>query len=460
MQLTIFDTKTEADLLYKIFISEPLGQYYESLPLEELSALLPQRSTDEKGAKGWFNNKGKIALQFLKPYLKLSDTKLLERLNSDWMLQRFCGIRLSLGQKIKDPNIIWRTRKYVATHLEEVGVYKYQDVLINAWKSELRETKIGLSDATCYESYIKYPTDVELLWDCVEWLKSMIKLLSQELKQRQPRHKYEEQKKRQLVYLRRRRKTKKQEKKRRKQLLYLCNKMIGQLEELFQAYTQHLVTRTTIDYQPLPIHELIDKFKLIQKVQKQQIFHFDYPGESVPNRIVSLFKPYLRPIVRGKNKKRVEFGAKVNTWQVGGLNFIEYFSFDAFHEGIRLKQGIAFHTKHFGKLSQLGADKIYATNENRRHCTTLGIQTNFAPKGRRTQNPTKRKQEDQARQVIGKARSTILEGTYGNDKNHYGLQKIKARNQLTEVLWIFFGMMAANAMKIVKKKRKKRKPPK
>ena len=74
------------------------------------------------------------------------------------------------------------------------------------------------------------------------------------------------------------------------------------------------------------------------------------------------------------------------------------------------------------------------------------------PKGRRTQNKTKRKQEDKARQLLGKARATILEGTYGNDKNHYGLQKIKARNQITETAWIFFGMMSANAMKIVKKR--------
>lgn len=459
MQLTLFDRKTEADLLYKIFISQPLGQYYLSLPIEELSALLPKRSNDQKGAKGWFSNKGKIALQFLKPYLKLSDEKLLERLNSDWMLQCFCDMRLSIGQMIKDPNIIWRTRKYVAAHLNELGLESYQEVCINAWKSDLENTQIGLCDATCYESYIKYPTDVELLWDCVEWLKSTIKLVSQALGERQPRNKYHDQKKRYLIYMRRRRKTKRQEKRRRKQLLYLSDKMIGQLEKLFQTYTEYHIIQDDIDYQPLALNKLFDKFKLIQKVQKQQDFHFEHPDESVPNRIVSLFKAYIRPIVRGKNKKRVEFGAKVNTWQVGGLNFIEHLSFNAFHEGIRLKQGIAFHTKHFGKLSQLGADKIYATNENRKHCSALGIQTNFVPKGRRTQDPVKREQEDKARQVLGKARSTILEGTYGNDKNHYGLQKIKARNQLTEILWIFFGVMAANAMKIAKIKGKQKKPP-
>ena len=61
------------------------------------------------------------------------------------------------------------------------------------------------------------------------------------------------------------------------------------------------------------------------------------------------------------------------------------------------------------------------------------------------------KQEDKVRQAIGLARSTILEGSYGNDKNHYGLRKIKARNELTEISWIFFGMMTANAVKMAKR---------
>jgi hypothetical protein len=137
LQYTLFDEKTEQDLQLQIFLKSKLGQYYSILPLKELSSLLPQRSSSQKGALGWFTNKGKIALQFLKPYLKLSDEKLLERLNSDWMLQYFCGLRLKLSEQIKDQNIIWRTRKYVAEHIEEVGLKSYQEVLVKSWKSDL-----------------------------------------------------------------------------------------------------------------------------------------------------------------------------------------------------------------------------------------------------------------------------------------------------------------------------------
>ncbi len=44
-------------------------------------------------------------------------------------------------------------------------------------------------------------------------------------------------------------------------------------------------------------------------------------------------KPYVRPIVRGKEVESVEFGAKVNNILVDGISFIEKLSFN---EGTRL----------------------------------------------------------------------------------------------------------------------------
>ena len=50
--------------------------------------------------------------------------------------------------------------------------------------------------------------------------------------------------------------------------------------------------------------------------------------KEIKNRIVSIDRPYIRPIVR-----RVEFGSKVNNIQIDGISFIEYHSFEAFNEG-------------------------------------------------------------------------------------------------------------------------------
>ena len=55
------------------------------------------------------------------------------------------------------------------------------------------------------------------------------------------------------------------------------------------------------------------------------------------DRIVSISKPYVRSIVRGKEVKRVKFRAKCNNILIDGLSFIEKLSFNAFNEGYRLR---------------------------------------------------------------------------------------------------------------------------
>ncbi len=197
--------------------------------------------------------------------------------------------------------------------------------------------------------------------------------------------------------------------------------------------------------------ELPDKYyiqiKIIRKVLKQQQEIFQ-TGKSVPDRIVSISKSYIRPIVRGKEVKAVEFGAKVNMIQFDGINFIEHLSFNAFNEGTRLIKSIRYGRSLFGKITHISADDIYATNENRKYSTAAHIVTNFKRKGRAG------KHEDH-RQIISrelrKERTIRMEGSFGTEKEHYGLQKIKARTEKNEILWIFFGVHTANAVRIAKR---------
>lgn len=445
MQLSLYPPEIGLDVRWHKYQTTEYYKLRQSLPIKELAALLPTKKSVQ-GAPAWFDNEARIAIQFLKPYLGCSDEKLLEHINTNFAIQFFLGINLKYNERIKDKNLIWQTRTLVADHLD---ICKFQPLLIAYWKPDLRDTRIGLSDATCYESYIKYPTDAKLLWDCCEYLHKTIKWICSEVGLRKPRNKMKDQRMKQSAFNKRKKKTYKLRQRRRRALLYLLNKLLLQyLEVAMQA-----------EQQEIPITGMLDKYSLdkiacIEKVYEQQRWMHEYPGQYVADRIVSLYKPYLRPIVRGKENKRVEFGAKLNTWQVDGLNFIEYFSFKAFHEGNRLKDGIVFHHQHFGKLRHLGADAIYATNPNRRFCKRFNIGTNFKPKGRKKADKDICRQEQHLRKLISKQRATVLEGAYGNDKNHYGLRKIKARNEKTEVLWIFFGMMCANAMKIVKRKAK------
>lgn len=177
--------------------------------------------------------------------------------------------------------------------------------------------------------------------------------------------------------------------------------------------------------------------------QQQQIFEV----QSVPDRIVSLSKSYHRPIVRGKEVKSVEFGAKVNMIQFDGINFIEHLSFNAFHEGIRLKQSVRYGRDLVGKITHVAGDDIYATNANRTWCSKQQIYHGFKRKGRAG------KYEDQRMLMATVLREGLPEwkGALEAEKEYYGLQRIKARTLKNEILWIFFGIHTANAIRIAKR---------
>ena len=49
------------------------------------------------------------------------------------------------------------------------------------------------------------------------------------------------------------------------------------------------------------------------------------------------------------------------------------------------------------------------------------------------------------RRIIGNLRATVMEGSFGNQKLHYGVGRIAARNQFCETLLLFFGIYKANA---------------
>ena len=57
---------------------------------------------------------------------------------------------------------------------------------------------------------------------------------------------------------------------------------------------------------------------------------------SIPDRLVSLYQPHVRPIVRGKVKSPVEFGAKVSISLVEGYGFVEKSGWDAYNESCDL----------------------------------------------------------------------------------------------------------------------------
>lgn len=415
------------------FKSTKLGRIHDCIPWDQLADCLPAENRGP-GAPRWFSSNGMFALMFLKAYLKLSDEKLIERFNTDWSLQLFCGKLLPDNKRIKDKAILSRIRSYLADHCDWETI---QYVLINHWKRDMDNTHVLLMDATCYESYIRFPTDVKLLWESCHWIfEKQLFRWCKLLGVKRPRSKYIEQRQKQDIYNRKRRRTYREGQRREKALLYLLEKGLGQFQLLLDSNPNIQLDHTERRY-----------LDTIRKVLIQQQFLLTHPANELKDRIVSLPKPYLRPIVRGKELKRVEFGMKVHMLQVDGICMIDKMSFDAFNESTRLKISTIKHRSIFGKLHQLGADRIYATNANRRDLTEKKIFTCFPRKGRQVDT----KAEKKLRSIIATQRATVMEGSFGVHKNNYGLDKIKAQGVKREMVWIFFGVMMANAVKMSKK---------
>ena len=423
------------DVQLAAFYNTPLGQLYQAIPFGELSKKVaaPARAISDKGCKPWFDVKGGIGLQILKSYYRCSDAMLIEQLNGNWQMQMFCGILLRQGEQIKDKDIVGRWRSHLSKKLD---MDKLQLSCVQHWKPFMEHTHTGFCDATVYESYIEYPTDAKLLWKSCCDVYQMINYKRKDLKLRHTRINHEKRKVQYLSFAKRRKKSRRQSKKVCKLLLKYLVRLMEQLDDLL---TQHKAVLSGYYY---------SRLNTITKVKEQQWqLHFGKQA-TVPDRIVSLHKPYVRPIVRGKEVKPVEFGAKVNMLLVDGISFIEHFSYDAFNEGTRLQSTIHLQQRYFGACHQMGADAIYATNQNRSYCTQNNIATSFIPKGKEGKL---KEQKSQMRSILGKIRSTVMEGSFGNEKNHYQMNKIKAKTQGNEKVWIFFSLLTCNAMQIAKR---------
>ncbi len=417
-----------------VFYETDLGKLHQSIPFKELAANIasPASVQSGRGRKPFLKVEGGIALMVLKHYLGLSDELLIDRLNTDWSMQYFCGIQLGT-RKIKDKNLVSWWRSYLGRDLD---IGQLQSVLANHWKPHMQQTHVTMMDATVYESWVRYPTDIKLIWESIVKLHQLLEQKRKKLNLRRSRSNYPKHKAEYLSYQKSRKKSRRKDKRLRRRLL----KYMFRLRECLQA----LAEKHQFSYSRKE-RKLLNTLQTVYEQQHELLYG---NRDKVIGRIVSVNKPYLRPIVRGKEIKPVEFGAKVHKLQVDGISFIEYISYDAFNEGTRLKQSIAFHQKHFGKLSQLGADGIYATNENRRYCTKMKIATSFTAKGKEGKLA---EQKQAIRSILSVVRATVLEGSFGNEKNHYLLNKVKAKTQPTEIAWIFFGMLTANASIISKR---------
>lgn len=433
---------TEFDILKKYqksFECSELGRIHSLFPFSSLVQEMGLKASP-LGRRSYFSADGKIALMLLKSYTGLSDRHLIEQLNGNIHFQLFCGILIDPSHPLTNYKIVSAIRQELA---EKLDVESLQVVLAKHWRPYLDNLHVCMTDATCYESYMRHPTDLKLLWESVEWLYRHLCKDCRRLGIRRPRNKFDDVSRAYLSHSKKRKRKASRSRMLKRRLIHLLEKLLHQTDQLHSIYQDRL------EY-PADYHR---RLSVIGKVVEQQKQLFE-GKKDIRNRIVSIDKDYVRPIVRGKETKSVEFGAKVNNIQVDGISFIEHLSFGAFNEGIRLKECIRLQQKLTKrKVTAVAADSIYANNANRKYCTKKQIATSFVRKGRAAKDE---KLRQILRSELSRERATRLEGSFGTHKQHYSLAKVKARNKNTEILWIFFGIHTANAVLMIEKVKKRK----
>ena len=155
---------TEFDILEKYrksFNESELGKLHSVFPFECM-AKAAGLSDRRLGRRNRFSPSAKIALMVLKVYTGFSDRQLVEHLNGNIHYQIFCGIMIPPSLPITNFKIVSAIRNEIASRLD---IDSFQELLASHWKPYLDNLHVCMTDATCYESHMRFPTDMKLLWE-------------------------------------------------------------------------------------------------------------------------------------------------------------------------------------------------------------------------------------------------------------------------------------------------------
>ena len=298
---------------------------------------------------------------------------------------------------------------------------------------EARQGKLIL-DATVTPQAIRYPTDLSLLNEAREFSEQIIDVLYPKTDwTKKPRTYRAKARKDYLAIAKQKRPSAKVRRRGIKQQLQYLRRNLGHVERLMAYWPEGT---------PIPLPRwLMYRYWVIQHLYQQQWEMYRTKTRRCDDRIVSISQPYVRPIVRGKLDKPVEFGAKLSvSLNAEGIACVDHLRWDAFHEGHDLASQVETYRARHGHYPEVVlGDPLYGTRDNRRYLKGKGTRFAGKPLGR----PRKATEENQEalRQEKAKRREEYLqripiEGKFGQGKNGYRLNYIRAKRADTSVAWI------------------------
>ena len=162
------------------------------------------------------------------------------------------------------------------------------------------------TDATCYESQMRFPTDAKLLWECTEKSHGIMCAACPRADENKYRTKFEDVAEAQIVYTKKRKHSAKSTRHIILRILKLRKKILVKIRSLLRTDDNYLTDKEK---------RLIS---ITTRVYRQQKNHFESSNHKkrIRNRIVSISKPYIRPIVRGKEIKRLSSVPNATTYRL------------------------------------------------------------------------------------------------------------------------------------------------
>lgn len=189
---------------------------------------------------------------------------------------------------------------------------------------------------------------------------------------------------------------------------------------------------------------VLEGFEVIKRIYRQQKEMYEKNVQRIEDRIVSVSRPYVRPIKRGKDGKDVEFGPKGAFSHVGGFLFLDHISHENFSEARKdiVEQQVRNFERLFGsKPLYFTGDNLYGNMENRKFLSEKEIRAAFKPLGRKS--PVKSLAEKRWLKKKHRERNRI-EGAFGNGKEHGGLKAIRYKSREGSETWVRLGLLGMN----------------
>ena len=303
-------------------------------------------------------------------------------------------------------------------------------------------------DATVADQAIRYPTDLSLLNEAREFSETIIDILhAHTALPKKPRTYRQKARKAFLAIAKQRRPSRNMIRLGIKQQLQYLRRNLGHIEALMETWP----AGTAI---PLP-QWLMHRYWVMPHLFDQQWSMYHNKSKRCDDRIVSISQPHVRPIVRGKQNKPVEFGAKLSVSLTDeGIARVDHLRWDAFHEGHDLTSQVEAYHRRYGYYPEVVlGDPLYGSRDNRCYLKKHNIRFAGKPLGRPAVITDENRQEMEKLKAQRREeyRQRIpIEGKFGQGKNGYRLNYIRAKLASTSSAWINSIFLVMNLLILVR----------